>query len=250
MSDKQNKFINSDPLITSKVTDHKNNQNNSQNNNQMISDSQKPIEKFLMSNAHSSSNSAMSETSMKTSYLKSSLRWVVFISGEGSNLQALLDADPKIQIVTVVSSRAEAPGVARAKRLGVPTIIFSKDSSWMDLSNQLKQLMIDRIFLLGFMKVIPEIFITEWKDKILNLHPSLLPNYRGLRAIERSYEDAAALGVTIHWVTPELDAGPILLQREIFSQGQVKEIPFEKVKAVIHQTENEMVVEAVRRIQK
>lgn len=177
------------------------------------------------------------------------IRWAVFISGNGSNLQALLDADPKISIATVVSSNAEARGVERARQAGVPVIVHTKTSSWSELSQKLTELQIQHIFLLGFMKIIPESFLLDWKDKVLNLHPSLLPHYKGLRAIERSYEDGAAMGVTIHWVTPELDSGPILLQREVFAPGQSQAWPLEQVQTQIHRIENEMVVEAVRRIQ-
>lgn len=177
------------------------------------------------------------------------IRWAVFISGNGTNLQALLDADPKISIATVVSSNAEARGVERAQQAGVPVIVHTKTSSWSELSQKLKELQIHYIFLLGFMKIIPEAFLLDWKDKILNLHPSLLPHYKGLRAIERSYEDRAAIGITIHWVTPELDAGPILVQREVFAVGQSQALSLEQVQTQIHRIENEMVVEAVRRIQ-
>lgn len=174
-----------------------------------------------------------------------SLSWVVFISGNGSNLQALLDSDPKINISLVVSSKAEAFGVERAKKAGVPVLIFTKENSWDGLSIELKKLQIDRIFLAGFMKVIPASFINDWENKILNLHPSLLPSYKGLKAIERSFEDGAAIGITIHWVTAELDAGPILLQKEVFPAGSTRSLSLDSVKDQVHKIENKMVVEAV-----
>ncbi len=176
-------------------------------------------------------------------------RWAVFISGQGTNLQALLDAHPKVSVEMVITSRLDAPGVARAERAGVPVVLHSKGASWSELSLYLQNQKIDLIFLLGFMRVLPEEFVRDWDKKILNLHPSLLPEYRGLRAMERSYEDGAAMGVTIHWVTPQLDEGPLLLQKEIFAKGQAKAFSFEKVKTHIHQAENELVVEAVRKVQ-
>lgn len=175
------------------------------------------------------------------------LIWAVFISGHGSNLQALLDAEPKIQIGLVVSSKADALGIERAHRAGVPVIILPKDIPWNDLSAELKKRNIDRIFLAGFMRMIPASFVEAWSEKILNLHPSLLPNYKGLRAIERSYEDGAAMGVTIHWVTPELDGGPILIQQEVLSQEFVRKLSFEDAREKLRQVENELVVAAVRR---
>ena len=176
-------------------------------------------------------------------------RWAVFISGQGTNLQALLDARPAITIPLVVSSRSEAPGVGRAHKAGVPVQVLPKAIDWNSLSEQLKQQNIDGIFLLGFMKILPETFISQWSGRILNLHPSLLPHYRGLHAIERSYQEGAAMGVTIHWVIPELDAGPILMQREVFPAQTSRPMSLEAAQEKIHQVENEMVVEAVRRCQ-
>lgn len=179
----------------------------------------------------------------------SPLSWAVFISGFGSNLQALIDADPKIRIELVVSSRAEAPGLERAKVAGIPTLILPKSIDWIELSTTLTRLNIDRIFLAGFMKVVPSLFISDWTNRILNLHPSLLPAYKGLGAIERSYKDNASMGVTVHWVTQDLDAGPILLQKEVLAAGRAQDFPFDTVKELIHKTENQIVVDAVRRCQ-
>ena len=176
-------------------------------------------------------------------------RWAVFLSGHGSNLQALLDAQPKLSISLVVSNKPDAFGLQRARQHEVPILVLPQPIDWQDLSQQLKQLSITRIFLAGFMKVIPASFIQEWPDSILNLHPSLLPSYKGLRAIERSYQDGAAMGVTIHWVTADLDAGPPLLQREVFAAGSASTYSLEQVTEAIHRVENEMVVEAVRRCQ-
>lgn len=182
-----------------------------------------------------------------TSPVSTALKWAVFVSGNGSNLQALLDAEPKIHIAVVVSNKAEAFGVERARRASVPVVILPATIDWEALSAELEARAIDRIFLAGFMKVIPPGFIHRWADRILNLHPSLLPEYKGLRAIERSYSDRAAMGVTIHWVTADLDAGPILLQREVFAAGAAGHLSLEEAVSAIHRAENEMVVAAVRR---
>jgi phosphoribosylglycinamide formyltransferase-1 len=190
---------------------------------------------------------AMSSVNPNISWNSSQCKWAVFISGNGSNLQALIDAQPPVSIALVVSNKAEALGVGRARKAGIPVKILPKEISWFDLSADLKANQIERIFLAGFMKVIPESFIQDWPLKILNLHPSLLPNYKGLRAIERSYADGAAMGVTVHWVIPDLDAGPVLLQKEVFTAQEAKSLSIEQVKEKIHQVENQMVVEAVRR---
>ncbi len=178
-------------------------------------------------------------------------KWAVFISGQGTNLQALLDAQPPIDIELVVSNKPEAPGVRRAERAGVPVHILPKEVDWSELSLKLKDKKIDFLFLLGFMKIVPERFIQEWSQKILNLHPSLLPNYKGLKAIERSFEEGAAMGVTIHWVTPDLDAGPILLQEKVFEaqsfEVRSKALSLEEARRRLQMCENKLVVEAVRR---
>lgn len=180
-------------------------------------------------------------------------KWAVFISGQGTNLQSLLDASPPIAIELVISNRSDAFGLTRAQAAKIPVSVLSKEVQWDQLSHLLKEKKIDFVFLLGFMKIIPESFIQEWKDRILNLHPSLLPNFKGLNAIERSYNEGAAMGVTIHWVTSELDSGPILLQEEVYKAQPLeirkKEFSLEKAKIEIQKCENKMVVNAVRRVE-
>lgn len=143
-------------------------------------------------------------------------RWAVFISGRGSNLQSLLDQQELFPISLVVSSRASAPGLQRAKRFGVTTYVMEKQSSdpWKGLQNILHERGIAKILLLGFMKIIPEEFLRGF-PKIFNLHPSLLPEFKGLHAFERSWVDGESLGVSLHRVTPGLDEGPVVLQNKI-----------------------------------
>jgi len=194
----------------------------------------------------------MSEALIDSSDRKNTrgLRWAVFISGNGTNLQALIDADPKVMISVVVSSRRDAPGVERARKSGIPVLWHSKENSWSALSQQLKiEFQIDHIFLLGFMRIVPADFITEWENKILNLHPSLLPQYKGLQAMERSYSEGASMGATVHWVTVGLDEGPILLQQEVFAPGVAQQFSFEVAKEKVQQAEKKLVLQAVRRLQ-
>lgn len=113
-----------------------------------------------------------------------------------------------------------ALGIARAKRQGIPVDVLPQLSSkdyvfWSEFAKHLNRIQISQILLLGFMKIIPPQFIENFKGSIINLHPSLLPHYKGLNAIERSYEDKAPMGVSVHQVTPELDGGPILRQSSI-----------------------------------
>lgn len=135
------------------------------------------------------------------------MRWAVLISGTGSNLQSLLDRAYDPLPLKVYSSKAGVPGISKAKRMGIPVQILGKSIDWIALHEDLKKNRIQRIFLLGFMRLVPESFVSLWENKIVNLHPSLLPSYPGLNSFERAWRDKAKLGATVHIVTAELDAG-------------------------------------------
>ncbi len=161
--------------------------------------------------------------------------WAVMISGTGSNLSALLDLDPVLSVGLVISDKKNAYGLSRARRRGIPTYHF-ENNDWDDLQNQLKRYLIDYIFLAGFMKICPENFLKNWSGRIFNVHPSLLPTYPGLKSIERSFNDKAPMGVTIHEVTPAVDKGLILLQRKIVSTDTLESSEFQ-----IHISEHRVV---------
>lgn len=142
-------------------------------------------------------------------------RWAVFISGTGSNLAALLDLRDTVDIAFVVSSKADAHGLLRARRSGIPALVLPKPVDWTLLDAELRRRRIDRIFLAGFMKLLPTEFVRRWKGRMLNIHPSLLPLYPGLDSIERAHADGKPLGCTVHGVNEEMDAGPRYLQRKV-----------------------------------
>ena len=134
-------------------------------------------------------------------------------------------------IALVVSSSPKAYGLLRAKRAGLRTRLtplcdaspnlqnpskVSKKIDWDALDLELRTGGITHIFLAGFMKVIPAQFVKAWTGRIINLHPSLLPSYPGLHSIERAMNDGVPIGITIHEVVAEVDAGKILLQRRTF----------------------------------
>lgn len=156
---------------------------------------------------------------------RQNFRWAVFISGRGSNLAALIQASVAHEIALVVSSSDKAYGLLRAKRAGIPTLVLSKPIDWSDLSKQLHKRGVERVFLAGFMKVVPRDFVAEWQERIFNVHPSLLPTYPGLKSIERAFVDRADIGVTVHEVNEEVDAGKIVLQRRALSQDDYKTEP-------------------------
>jgi phosphoribosylglycinamide formyltransferase 1 len=155
-----------------------------------------------------------------------SLKVGVLVSGRGSNLQALIDACAvrgfPAAIVLVISNVADAAGLARAAKAGIPTKVIehgrfaTREAFDETLDAALRARGVELVCLAGFMRVLSKGFIEAWTDKIVNIHPSLLPSFRGLRTHERAIEAGARVhGCTVHFVTPELDAGPIILQAKV-----------------------------------
>jgi phosphoribosylglycinamide formyltransferase-1 len=151
------------------------------------------------------------------------LQLAILISGNGSNLQSIIDAIElgklDAQIRAVVSSNREAYGLVRATKHGLNTrVIDHRDFHERDqfdaaLQHYLESVAADYIVLAGFMRILGPAVIKSFEDRILNIHPSLLPAYKGLNTHQRVLDDGAALhGVSIHLVTAELDDGPIICQ--------------------------------------
>jgi len=183
-----------------------------------------------------------------------SFRTAVLVSGEGSNLQALIDelADSPVEIVGVVSSRAEARGLQRAEAAGVETAVFSladePDRGKRDdaLAGWLEERQVELVVLAGFMELLTPPFIRRFAGRIVNVHPALLPAFPGLGAIEQALEHGVKVaGVTVHFVDEGVDSGPIILQ-EAF------ELPYHRGIAAIeqhfHEVEHRLLPEAVRLI--
>jgi phosphoribosylglycinamide formyltransferase 1 len=151
-------------------------------------------------------------------------RVAILISGRGSNMAALIEAasepDFPAEIVVVISNRADALGLEKAKASGVPTLTiesrpFSKDRAAFEAALQaaLTQHKIDLICLGGFMRLLTAEFVQRWYGKMLNIHPSLLPSFPGLDPQGQALRAGVKIsGATVHFVTPETDAGPILMQ--------------------------------------
>lgn len=179
-------------------------------------------------------------------------RWAVLISGRGSNLAALLELLDEVEIRVVMSSSAQAQGLLRARRAGVPArltpfIEGSKKIDWTALSNSLKSFGVSHIFLAGFMKVVPAGFIAEWRGRILNLHPSILPSYPGLKSIERAHVDRADLGATVHDVVEDVDAGRVICQRRTLKADEIATYNLATAEFLVHVDEQRLIREAIRR---
>lgn len=173
------------------------------------------------------------------------VRWALFISGQGSNMSVILDEpQEKASVALVVSSNPESYGLLRAQRMGVPTLVLDKKINWESLLNVLRERGITHIFLLGFMKIVSPLFLEQWQKPILNVHPSLLPLYPGLNSIRRAFEEKNDVGVTVHRVIAEVDAGSILFQKKVVSAGE--ELPFEEVEKRVHLAEYELVLKSFK----
>ena len=153
-------------------------------------------------------------------------RTAILISGRGSNMMALVEAaraaDYPAEVVCVVSNRADAKGLEFAAANGIATTVIdhkvysSREAFEAALDQYLRSMDVEAIALAGFMRVITAQFISGWDGRILNIHPSLLPAYKGLHTHERAIADGARIaGCSVHLVTPELDGGPVLLQAEV-----------------------------------
>lgn len=168
-------------------------------------------------------------------------------SGNGSNLQALLDAERAgklgaARIELVISDRADAFALARANRSGKPAAFLDPrdfaDRAAFDaaLLSVLKKAGIDLVILAGFMRILTAGFVDAYKGRMLNIHPSLLPAFKGAHAISDAVDYGARVtGVTVHFVTPELDGGPVILQEAVeVKAGDTAESLAKRIHAVEH----------------
>jgi phosphoribosylglycinamide formyltransferase-1 len=154
------------------------------------------------------------------------MKFAVFASGNGSNLQAIIDAvkagEIKAELALVFSNSFKAYALERAKEAGIKTLVLSPKDYTSRLSFDreivihLKQEKIDFIVLAGYMLLLSPFFVKEYKDKILNVHPSLLPSFRGADGIKDAYTYGAKVtGVTVHFVDDKMDHGAIIAQESI-----------------------------------
>ena len=150
----------------------------------------------------------------------------VLISGRGSNLKAIIDAIADggldARVAVVLSNVADAPGLAHARTAGIETMILthrgyaSREDYDRVLVNELKERGVGLVCLAGFMRLLSPLFVDAFPDRILNIHPSLLPKYAGLHPQQQALDDGATVsGATVHFVNKYLDAGPIVLQRTV-----------------------------------
>jgi phosphoribosylglycinamide formyltransferase-1 len=150
---------------------------------------------------------------------------VVLISGGGTNLQAIIDRsheDLPIEIRAVISNRPGAEGLQRAAKAGIETRILQhtrfedRDSYERALIEQVDSFEPELVVLAGFMRILTPVFVRHYAGRLLNIHPSLLPKYRGLKTHQRALDAGDALhGASVHFVTDELDGGPSIVQAQV-----------------------------------
>ena len=184
--------------------------------------------------------------------LQSMIRLAILASANGTNAQAIieavragkLDADVKV----VLTNKEDAGVIERARKLGVPVeIVPSKgirNRAEYDalVVETLKKYDVDTIALAGWMRILSEVFVNAYEGRILNLHPALLPSFKGATAIVDAYEHGVRVtGCSVHLVTPELDAGPVIIQAAVPVNGTVDEL-----EAQIHRMEHRIFPQALQ----
>jgi phosphoribosylglycinamide formyltransferase-1 len=154
-------------------------------------------------------------------------RVAVLISGRGSNMMALIEAAEErsypAEIALVLSNRPDAAGLAHARAHGIATAVvdhvpFGEDREGFEhaLADALERHSIDLVCLAGFMRLLTPWFVRRWQGRLINIHPALLPAFKGLNTHERALQAGAKVhGATVHFVVAEMDAGPIILQQSL-----------------------------------
>jgi phosphoribosylglycinamide formyltransferase-1 len=167
-------------------------------------------------------------------------RFAVLASGSGTNLQALLDAYPE-NIIVVAGNRKEAFAFERARRAGVPVEhvdpagLVGKEDYDRELAARIESHDVSLVVGAGYMRILSPVFLGRF-PAVLNVHPSLLPEFRGLRAVERALEAGVdETGVTVHFMVEEVDAGPIVAQERVpVLAGDTRETLLERLHPVEH----------------
>ena len=173
------------------------------------------------------------------------MRIGVMCSGNGTNFENIVKSCPEIDVVLMVYNRKDCGAVRRANSLGIPSCyIKSKDEDL--IIRYFKGLDVDYIVLAGWMRILSSKFIRAFSDKIINIHPSLLPKYKGLDVIRRAMDNGDKVtGCTVHMVTEELDSGKILMQEEI---GIHPHDNIDSVTRAVHQAEHRILSETLRNL--
>lgn len=180
----------------------------------------------------------------------------IFGSGNGSNFEAICEAQKNGIIVAniklLVCDKKKAFIIERAKKYGIETLVLSlkdfssKEEYEQKIVDRLKELEIDYIFLAGYMKICSNVLLSNYKDRIINIHPALLPSFKGAHGILDAYNyGVKVFGVTIHYVDEDIDSGKIIAQDIIdYKEGDT----LEEVEEKIHKLEHKLYVNTIKKI--
>ena len=179
----------------------------------------------------------------------------VLVSGSGTNLQAIIDetaAGLPAEVVLVVSSRPDAYGIERARAAGIPTLVLCRDD-YADpakaderIATALREAGAEYVFMAGYMRMVTPVLLDAFPNRIVNLHPALLPSFVGAHAIKDAFDAGVKVtGVTVHFANAEYDKGPIIAQRPVIVRERDT---LDELEARIHETEHVLYPEVVRLI--
>lgn len=179
----------------------------------------------------------------------------VLLSGSGTNLQAIIDAvrdGLPVNVACVVSSRPDAYGIERAKAAGIPTVVLNRDvyadplAADARIVDELRAAGAEYVVMAGYMRKVTPVMLDAFPDRVLNLHPVLLPAFKGAHAIQDAYDAGVKVtGVTVHFANEDYDKGPIVAQRAV----EVREgDALEDLEARIHEVEHVIYPEVLRQI--
>ena len=180
----------------------------------------------------------------------------ILISGRGSNLVAIVDAVasgevPGAEVAVVISDKKDAAGLEKARERGVETVVIVRNGRPRvehdaEIISELRKRGVELVCLAGYMRLLSAEFIRAFPDRIINIHPSLLPEFRGLDAQKQALESGTKVtGCTVHFVDEHLDNGPVILQQDVpVLDGDTEET----LSARILEEEHKLYVEAIRRI--
>ena len=182
------------------------------------------------------------------------MKIAVLCSGSGTNLQAIIDSVKSdyipADIAIVVSDKKDAYALVRAKEAGIDTLVLdikdfgSREDFDKEMIRHLKKNKVELVVLAGYMRLLNPCFIREYRDRIINVHPALLPSFKGTHAIKDALKYGVKVtGATVHFVDEDLDNGPIILQNAVgIKEGDTEETLLERV----HKEEHKIYPEAIR----
>ena len=171
----------------------------------------------------------------------------VLLSGSGTNFQAIIDAAAQglpVEVVQVVSSRPDAYGITRAQEANIPVLVMNRDkyadpaAADAQIVDALKAAGAEYVVMAGYMRMVTTVMLDAFPNRVLNLHPALLPSFKGAHAIADAFAAGVKVtGVTVHFANEDYDKGPIVAQEPV---GVVEDDTLESLEARIHETEHEL----------